>query len=552
MTTSTAYGDSYPALLDRTPIERAPSERVNILLVDDQPGKLLSYEAMLGELGENLIKANSGREALEHLLKTDITIVLMDVSMPELDGFELAEIIRGHPRYQKTAIIFVSAVHLTDIDRLKGYESGAVDYVSVPVVPELLRAKVSVFAELYRKTRELERLTHELERRVAERTAELEASVERQTELSAQLLEADRRKDEFLALLAHELRNPLAPVRNAAAVMRLKAQHDPELMWCHDVIERQAKQLTRLVDDLLDVSRITRGKIKLRPESLSVSQAVASAVETSRPVIDSMNHTLEIVEPPSPIMLRGDPTRLTQVIANLLNNAAKYQSDRGRIEVRMWRDGDEVVVEVCDDGIGIAPDMLTRIFDLFTQGDRAPERAQGGLGIGLSLVKQMVELHGGTVTANSAGPGRGSQFIVRLPCLPDSTMSETTGAPAATHAADTPRRILVVDDSVDAAESMAMLLRLRGHDVQVAHNGYDALQLAAETPPSVVLLDIGLPGMDGYEVCRRFRETGLGDARIIAMTGYGMEQDRQRAKEAGFDVHTVKPVAFSDLLKLLA
>jgi signal transduction histidine kinase len=533
-------------------VERAPADRVNILLVDDQPGKLLSYEAMLSELGENLIKASSGREALEHLLKTDITIVLMDVSMPELDGFELAEIIRQHPRYQKTAIIFVSAVHLTDLDRLKGYESGAVDYVSVPVVPELLRAKVRVFAELYRKTRELEGLTRELERRVAERTAELEASVSRQIDLAQQLLEADRRKDEFLALLAHELRNPLAPVRNAASIMRMKGTQDPELIWCHDVIERQAKQLTRLVDDLLDVSRITRGKITLRLETLDLAVVVSGAVETSHPLIDAMGHELNVVVPNHPLLVRGDPTRLMQVIANLLNNASKYQHEHGRIDLRITRDGDDAVIIVKDHGIGIAPEMLTRVFELFTQGERAPERAQGGLGIGLSLVKQMVELHGGTVHAKSDGAGRGSEFVVRLPCLPDPMPQTIKGAADPARSAERPRRILVVDDSVDAAESMAMLLRLRGHDVQVAHNGFDALQIAADSPPSVVLLDIGLPGMDGYEVCRRFRQSGPAGLRIIAMTGYGLEQDRQRAKEAGFDVHTVKPVAFSELVKLLA
>jgi len=533
-------------------VYRNTFDKVNILLVDDQPGKLLAYEAMLSELGENLIMASSGREALEHLLKTDITLVLMDVSMPELDGFELAEIIRQHPRYEKTAIIFVSAVHLSDLDRLKGYESGAVDYVSVPVVPELLRAKVAVFAALYRKTREAERLTAELERRVAERTADLEASVDRQIDLAEQLLDADRRKDEFLALLAHELRNPLAPIRNAVSIMRMKGINDPELIWCQDVIERQAKQLTRLVDDLLDVSRITKGKIRLRTLQFDLRDVVHDAVETSRPLIDEMGHQLTVEMPETPLLVRGDPARLTQVVSNLLNNAAKYQMRNGTIAVRIEHDGTNSVIVVKDRGIGISRESMPHIFDLFAQGERVPDRAASGLGIGLSLVKQMVQLHGGTVRAESPGAGQGSEFVVHLPTLTDSMTAKANGTPEAAHAAEAPRRILVVDDNVDAAESMAMLLRLRGHDVVVAHNGQDALQLAEERPPSVVLLDIGLPGMDGYEVCRRFRASGLGETRIIAMTGYGLEQDRQRAKEAGFDVHTVKPVAFAELVKLLA
>ena len=533
-------------------VDHNPYDKVNILLVDDQPGKLLAYEAMLSDLGENLIKASSGREALEHLLKTEITLVLMDVSMPDLDGFELAEIIRQHPRYEKTAIIFVSAVHLSDLDRLKGYESGAVDYVSVPVVPELLRAKVTVFAALYRKTREAERLTAELERRVAERTAELEAAVARQIDLARQLLDADRRKDEFLALLAHELRNPLAPIRNAVNIMHMKGLDDPDLIWCHDVIERQAKQLTRLVDDLLDVSRITKGKIRLRTEQLDLRDVVRDAVETSRPLIDEMGHQITVEMPETPLLVRGDPARLTQVVANLLNNAAKYQMENGTIMVRIEHDGTDSVIVVKDGGIGITRESMPRIFDLFAQGERAPDRAAGGLGIGLSLVKQIVELHGGTVRAESPGPGLGSEFVVHLPASIDSLTTQADGTSAAVLSVDAPRRILVVDDNVDAAESMAMLLRLRGHEVVVAHNGEDALRLAGERPPSVVLLDIGMPGMDGYEVCRRFRTSGLGEMRIIAMTGFGLEQDRQRSKEAGFDAHTVKPVAIAELVKLLA
>ncbi|HYC53962.1 MAG TPA: response regulator [Candidatus Binatia bacterium] len=531
--------------------DRTASDKVNILLVDDQPGKLLSYEAMLGSLGENLIKANSAKEALEHLLRHDITVVLMDVSMPEIDGFELAEIIRGHPRYQKTAIIFVSAVHLTDLDRLKGYESGAVDYVSVPVVPELLRAKVSVFTELYRKTRESERLTRELERRVVERTAELEESMARQIEMAEQLRIADRRKDEFLALLAHELRNPLAPVRNAVAIMRMKETDDPDLQWCRDVIERQANQLTRLVDDLLDVSRITQGKIKLRREPLMLSSVVGSAVEMSRPLIDTQKHQLTVTIPDQAIAIEGDSARLIQVIANLLNNAAKYQNERGRIDLRVELEDGMAVITVRDWGIGIAPEMMPQVFELFTQGERGLDRAQGGLGIGLSLVKNLVEMHGGRVSVTSDGSGHGATFKVWLPCAPGVPCVQATQAVAAT-TGDEARRILVVDDNVDAAESLAMLLRLRGQEVRMVHDGPAALQLCADDKPDVVLLDIGLPGMDGYEVCRQMRRNGMADARIIAMTGYGQDRDRERSREAGFDDHTVKPVEIGDLMKLIA
>ena len=528
-----------------------PDDKVNILLVDDQPGKLLAYEAMLGELGENLIKASSGREALEQLLKTDITIVLMDVSMPDLDGFELAEIIRQHPRYQKTAIIFVSAVHLTDLDRLKGYQSGAVDYVSVPVIPELLRAKVRVFAELYRKTRESERLNRELEARVAERTAELEASNARQIELTAELREADRRKDEFLAFLAHELRNPLAPIINAASILRLKVGDDRELNWCREVIERQAGQLTRLVDDLLDVSRITRGTITLRAEPVAVATVVANAIETCRPLIDARRHEMVVSLPDRALTLRGDPARLTQIVANLLNNAAKYQDPEGRIELDVTRDGSDAVLTVRDRGFGIAADVLPRVFELFSQiGRTGQHRAEDGLGIGLSLVKKLTELHGGTIEAHSEGPGQGSVFVLRIPHVVEAAQTSEGRDATATYTGP-PLRILVVDDNRDAAESLARLLRMGGHTVSVAHDGGRGLEMAVAERPSIVFLDIGLPGMDGYEVCRRARERGLSDARIIAMSGYGQARDRARSKAAGFDGHSVKPVELGELMRLL-
>jgi signal transduction histidine kinase len=523
---------------------------VNILLVDDQPAKLLSYEAILGDLGHNLIKASSGREALEILLHTDITVVLMDVSMPELDGFELAELIRQHPRFQRTAIIFVSAVHLSDLDQLKGYESGAVDYVSVPVIPEILRAKVRVFVELYRQREEAERLNRELEQRVEERTAELRAYAARLRESEERLREADRRKDEFLALLAHELRNPLAPVHNAVEIMRLREYTDSELVWCRDVIERQVSLLTRLVDDLLDVSRITRGKINLQRQPVDLATVIAAAVETSRPLIDARHHTLDIVLPEHPVHVDGDIARLTQVIANLLNNSAKYQNDGGFIEVRVEKAGMEVALSVTDRGLGIEPHRLPRIFELFSQESVALDRSHGGLGIGLWLVRKLVEMHGGNVRVGSDGKGRGSTFTVRLPLL--ARVPETRRPPEPAEIVTDALRVLVVDDNRDAAESLAMLLRLHGHEVVIANDGPAAVELAVNQQPAVVLLDIGLPGMDGYEVCRRIRQHGFDDMLVVAMTGYGQEKDRQRSHDAGFDTHTVKPVDPPVLQRLLA
>jgi signal transduction histidine kinase len=536
----------------QSPMEN-DSERVNVLLVDDQPGKLLVYETILSDLNINLLKAHSASEALNHLLRTEIPVVLMDVSMPEIDGFELADVIRQHPRYQKTAIIFVSAVHLSDVDRIRGYRSGAVDYVSVPIIPELLRAKVSVFTQLYRKTRESERLTRELEHRVAERTAELEASITRQIELARQLRQADRRKDEFLALLAHELRNPLAPVRNAVNVMRIKDTSDADLIWCRDVIDRQTSQLTRLVDDLLDISRITQGKVKLRRETVNLADVVTDAIESCRPLIDSLGHKLTIELPMNPVMVNGDPERLIQVVSNLLNNAAKYQHDGGTIDVALASKDGVASIIVRDRGIGIEPELMAHVFDLFWQAERTPDREQGGLGIGLSLVRNLVEIHGGTVRGTSDTHGGGTEFEIRLPALAVATNGDSPRASEPGPEQPTPlRRILIVDDKQDAADSMAMLLRLYGHQVLVAHGAHQALEIAAAASPTVVLLDIGLPEMDGYEVCRRLRQQGMTDTQIIAMTGYGQDRDRQLSQEAGFDAHTVKPVDLDEVLKLLA
>jgi len=520
-------------------------DRVNILLVDDQPAKLLSYEAILSGLGETLITVNSATAALECLLKKEIAVVLVDVCMPELDGYELAAMIRQHPRFQQTAIIFVSAVMLNDLDRLRGYECGAVDYVPVPVVPEILRAKVSVFAELYRKTRALERLNAELEQRVTERTAALVAT-------TAALQEADQRKDEFLAMLAHELRNPLAPIRTAVQLLRLKELESHQRSRARDVIERQVEHLVTLIDDLLDVSRITRGMITLQREPVLVGAIVARAVETTRPAIDANHHELTLDLPDELIAVDGDKTRLVQVLANILHNASKFMDPGGRIQLKVTREGSHVAISVSDTGIGIPSELIPKIFDLFTQVHSKAEGAQNGLGIGLALVRRLTEMHGGTVTACSEGPGRGTAFTVRIPALASEKVRSQAGVPETIPVVG-PRRILVADDNRDAAESLALQLQLAGHEVRTAYDGVQALDAAKNFKPHIVVLDLGMPRMDGYETARRMRLRRWGKtATLIALTGWGQQQDRQRTTEAGFDAHLVKPVSESLLFQALA
>lgn len=374
-------------------------------------------------------------------------------------------------------------------------------------------------------------------------------------QMEEKLKESDRRKDEFLAMLAHELRNPLAPIRNAVHIFRGKGPPVPELQWATEVIDRQVHQMTRLVDDLLDVSRITRGKIELRKERVELAAVVSSAIEASRPLIEKWDHQLTVAIPPQPIYLEADSTRLTQVLLNLLNNAAKYMKQGGRIWVSAERQGDHALIRVKDTGIGIPSEMLPRIFDMFTQVDRSLERSDGGLGIGLTLVQRLVEMHGGKVEAHSEGPGKGSEFVVRLP-LPaprearrgqgDSGVRDRPLTPTE------PRRILVVDDNRDAADSLGMLLRMVGHDVHTAYDGLEAVGAAATFRPELVLLDIGLPKLNGYEVARQVRnQQGGKDVVLVALTGWGQEEDRRRSLDAGFNFHMTKPLEFAALQKLL-
>jgi PAS domain S-box-containing protein len=384
-------------------------------------------------------------------------------------------------------------------------------------------------------------------RDVTER-AGLEETLRRRDE---ELLAADRRKDQFLAMLAHELRNPLAPIRNAVELMRQVETLDAAFQPAREMVERQVKHLARLVDDLLDISRLASGSIRLRKEPVDLGAVVQRAVDGVRPLIDSRSHTLSVRLPAEPVRLEADPTRLEQVISNLLNNAAKYTMPGGHLGVTAERVGEEAVVRVCDTGIGVPPDVLDRVFEPFMQSDGSLARTDGGLGVGLTLVRSLVEMHGGKVEAASPGLGQGSEFVVRLPAPAGFTAALRDQPFAAT----SPRslRVLVVEDNIDAAESLATLLRLWSHDVQVVHDGCKALEAAREQHPEVVLLDIGLPGLDGYQVARCLRDDlHLDHALLVAMTGYGQPEDRRRSREAGIQYHFVKPVEPLVLRNLLA
>ena len=678
--------------------------KTKILIVDDLPEKHLVYKVILEELGQELVFALSGTEALRQVLQNDFAVILLDVNMPDMDGFETAALIRQRKRSAHTPIIFVTAF-ADELRAAEGYAHGAVDYILAPVVPEILRTKIKVFVELFRMTESVKRqaeeqiilveerskraaaeeanrrlaflaragavLGHSLDYSVTARDvvklavptlADLAVLAQRESgtgnwsvlhaydrggepgleeltgleqfpgewriaidqvlstgdlvslssaaeghgasgpgaivlplrargqtfaalafsrepssrwftaadttiaealasraaialenaRLYKDIEQADRQKNEFLSMLAHELRNPLAPIRNSVAVLRMHRDRAPEAAWAQDVIDRQVSHLVRLVDDLLDVSRITRGKIRLEFEQVEVATIINNAVETSRPNIEAGGHQLEVQIPDSPIWISADQARISQVLANLLNNAAKYTPDGGLIRISAALERDEVVFRVRDNGVGIPPEMLAKVFDLFTQVDRSLDRSQGGLGIGLTLVQRLIEMHGGRVEASSAGPGQGSEFVVRLPASTAPQTHRETDQSQEAFAALGRLRILVVDDNVDAADSLAKLLRLGGHQIRIAYDGTAALEAAETFRPQAVVLDLGLPGIDGYEVARRLREDGANSATLlIALSGYGRQEDIDRSGEVGFDHHLVKPVDYEALLRIL-
>ena len=370
--------------------------------------------------------------------------------------------------------------------------------------------------------------------------------------LLTELREADRKKDEFLVTLAHELRNPLAPLRNMLEIMKRADGNGDLPRQARETMERQVGHLVRLVDDLLDMSRITRNKLELREERVELASVIHAAVEICRPLVEGAKHEVIVTLPPEPIYLDADPVRLSQVFSNLLNNSCKYTEPGGHITVTAERHGSDVVVKVRDNGIGIPPDMLARVFDMFTQVDRSLERSQDGLGIGLTLVKRLVEMHDGFVEAFSEGPGRGSEFTVLLPALSVSEPVKSA-VPTVDPRVTTARRILVVDDSRDSAESLVALLKLTGNETHIAYDGVQAVGAAEQFRPDVALVDVGLPKLNGLDVARRIREQSWGkDMILVALTGWGQDDDRHRSKAAGFDHHMVKPVDLAVLMKLLA
>jgi signal transduction histidine kinase len=505
-------------------------EQVKILVVDDLPEKLLAYRTVLDELGQTLVLASSGQEALREALRHEFAVILLDVNLPDIDGLETAELLRKHPVTRHTPIIFLSA--FADEPQMKrGYALGAVDFIQSPSVPEVVRSKVKVFVELalmQRRARAME----------DERLALFQVEAEKRA-----AEEANRRKDEFLAMLSHELRNPLAPLRNVVEILRRAPVTDATVSWAREVLERQVVNLSLLVDDLLDVSRVAQGKVKLQKEPAELAKIISNAVEIARPLMRSRRHQVMVSMPPAPVWVLADFGRLTQVFANLLTNAAKYTPEGGQIELSATTLDGKVEVAVHDNGIGIEAELLPRIFDLFTQADRSLGRSEGGLGIGLTVVKRLVELHDGEIAAQSGGADKGSVFTVVLPRINYvyDAAHKAVADPALLEECAR-RRVLVVDDNPDIAGSVARYLRMLGHEVRTASDGAQAIEKAEALDAEVVVLDIGLPKLNGYEVARRLRRSAkFADTLMIALTGYGRHEDQALSAKAGFHHHFVKP-----------
>ncbi|HSR97693.1 MAG TPA: response regulator [Kofleriaceae bacterium] len=515
---------------------------VNILLVDDEERNLDALEVILDDPAYRLLRADEADKALRHLLAHDVAAIVLDIKMPGVSGFELAQLIKGTKKFRQIPIVFLTAYMVDDQDILAGYGAGAVDYLTKPVNPAVLRHKIAVFAELFRKTRALAELNDSLEARVQQRTAELEKS-------EAALRSANQEKDSFLATLAHELRNPLAPLRTGLDILLHAPDPTPTASKVMAAMNRQLDHMVRLIDDLLDISRITRGVLELRKERADLSSIIQQAIETASPFLEKRKQQV-VVRRTGVCLVEADTTRVCQIIGNLLHNASKYTPTGGEIAVELERSGGQAIVRVIDPGMGISADQLERVFDMFTRIDRKAAHGDGGLGIGLAISRRLAELHGGSLHAASLGEGKGATFTVSLPAL-----AEITAVPPARTRpmlGGAALRIVVIEDNADAAETLVMWLEELGHSVRLAMTGPEGLALVREAGPDLVLCDVGLPGMDGVEVCRNVRRLENGDSPVmVALTGWGMDADRRRTGEAGFDHHLVKPVALDKLRDIL-
>jgi signal transduction histidine kinase len=536
---------------DRPPTTVQKIDKPKILVVNDDAGSLLALTSLLDQWAEagnyTVLSARSGHEALRQVLLHDFAVILLDVNMPGMDGFETAEAIHQRARSADIPIIFVTAFLADELDRLKAYQTGAADFLFTPVIPQILLAKVSVFVTLATKNEQLRRQAAKL----SERTLELTATNRRLTREMQERRDAERKshaKDEFLAMLGHELRNPLSAISSASALIGMHNAAPETVGRAKQIIQRQTQHLTHIVDDLLDLSRAMSGKILLARQPLDLASLVGACLDTLRETGRTRGYT--VTSSLQPGWVDGDPTRLEQIATNLIDNAVKYTPSGGSIHIAIAPAGTDIEMTVTDTGVGIPADLLPHVFEVFVQGTISLDRAQGGLGIGLSLVRRLAELHGGSVKAHSEGTSAGSTFTLRLPA---SSVQAASTAPQAEPAPLSGRpTVLLIEDNDDGREMMATMLEAWDYTVLQAADGLAGVALAHANAPQVALIDIGLPGIDGYEVARRLRQMDSTAAiKMIALTGYGLAEDQKRVLEAGFDLHLVKPVDMEALLNAL-
>ena len=526
-------------------------DKPKILVVNDDAGSLLALTSLLDQWADatnyQVLSARSGHEALRQVLLHDFAVILLDVNMPGMDGFETAEAIHQRARSADIPIIFVTAFLADELDRLKAYQRGAADFLFTPVIPQILLAKVSVFVTLATKNEQLRRQAAKL----SERTLELTATNRRLTREMEERRAAERKshaKDEFLAMLGHELRNPLSAISSASALIGMGTATPDTVGRAKQIIQRQTQHLTRIVDDLLDLSRAMSGKILLARQPLDLSGLVGACLDTFRATGRIQGYTVTCDLQPG--WVDGDPTRLEQIATNLIDNAVKYTPAGGSIHIAITRAGSDVEMKVTDSGVGIPADLLPHVFEVFVQGTISLDRSQGGLGIGLSLVRRLVELHGGSVEAHSDGTSSGSTFVLRLPAASVQQAGSTPSVPLAPASARP--TVLLIEDNDDGREMMATMLEAWDYTVLQAADGLAGVELARTGSAQVALVDIGLPGIDGYEVARRLRQIDTtSNIKLIALTGYGLAEDQKRVLEAGFDLHLVKPVDMGALLDVL-